>query len=184
MQDKPVLNKLHFEKLFKQFYPKLIFFANKYVNDLEVAEEQVSLVFAKLWEKRDSYTFEKLPASFLYTMVKNNCISYIRHKKVENEYYNYLLKNNLLSETPEFEENSLIIKEFKEHIDKAVEKLPPRCKEVFKLSRYESKMNKEIAAALNISIKTVERQMGIALERLRFNLQHLLQLIIILHFFK
>ena len=182
MLDESVLNKIHFEKLFKRFYGKLIFFANKYVNDMEIAEEQVSLVFAKLWEKRESYCFDKLPTSFLYTMVKNNCISYIRHKKVENEYFNYLQKNNLLTETPAFEENSLILKEFKEHIEKAIENLPPRCKEVFKLSRYESKMNREIAENLNISVKTVERQMSIALERLRFNLQHLLN-IFILYFF-
>ncbi|MFC5283543.1 RNA polymerase sigma-70 factor [Pedobacter alpinus] len=163
-----------FEKLFKEFYSKLIFFANKYVNDLEIAEEQVSTVFAKIWENKDLYELDKLSPPFLFTMVKNSCISYLRHKKVENEYVNYLHKNKLLQEYDTFEEHNLEVKEFKEHIDRVIENLPPRCREVFKLSRFEDKKNREIAENLNISIKTVERQMTIAFNKLRFQLQHFL----------
>ena len=86
-------HKANFEKLFIQFYGKLIFFANKYVNDLEIAEEHVSDTFTKLWENKADYNLENLTSSFLFTMVKNSCISYLRHKKVENEYVNYLKKN-------------------------------------------------------------------------------------------
>ena len=171
-------HKAKFEKLFIQFYGKLIFFANKYVNDLEIAEEHVSDTFTKLWENKADYNLENLTSSFLFTMVKNSCISYLRHKKVENEYVNYLKKNNLLSECDTFEEHILEVKEFKEHIDRVIENLPPRCREVFKLSRFEDKKNREIAENLNISIKTVERQMTIAFNKLRFQLQHFLVFLI------
>lgn len=182
MTEDNILHKIYFEELFKEFYGKLIFFANRYVNDLEVAEEQVSAVFAKLWENKNNYQPEKLSAPLLFTMVKNACISHLRHKKIENEYVTYLQKHNLLDQTETFEEQALETKEFKKHIELAIENLPPRCREVFKLSRFEKKMNKEIAENLNISVKTVERQMTIALDKLRFQLSHYLTLLLVLFF--
>jgi RNA polymerase sigma-70 factor (ECF subfamily) len=115
-------------------------------------------------------------------MVKNACISHLRHKKIENEYVTYLQKHNLLDQTETFEEQALETKEFKKYIELAIENLPPRCREVFKLSRFEKKMNKEIAENLNISVKTVERQMTIALDKLRFQLSHYLTLLLVLFF--
>lgn len=172
---------ISFETLFKANYSKLIFFANRFVNNLEDAEELVSDVFASLWKNRTKYSFDSSFTGFIYKMVQNRCLNHLKHKKVESEYINYLVKNDLLQEASEFEENKLIAKEFEYHIHKAIENLPQRCREVFKLSRYEQKKNREIANLLNISNKTVERQMTIALEKLRFKLQHLL-LIVFLFF--
>lgn len=171
-----------FEAIFKAYYAKLIFFANRYVNDLYAAEEIVSDAFSFLWERKEQYQFDEDFSGYLYKMVQNRALNYLKHKKIENEYVSYLQKNNLLSETPAFEENPIYQKEFEHYINEAIEHLPQRCKEVFKLSRFEDLRNKEIAQQLNISLKTVERQMTIALEKLRFKLQHLLSLIILFFF--
>jgi len=167
-----------FEKIFKLHYSKLIFFANKFVNDLDTAEELVSETFASLWEKRHKYSFDSSFSGFLYKIVQNRCLNYLKHKKVESEYVNYLFKNNLLNEASDFEEKKFAAKEFEKYILEAINNLPARCREVFKLSRFEQKKNKEIATLLNISNKTVERQMTIALEKLRFRLQHFLVFIL------
>jgi len=174
----PAYEELGFEKLFKLHYSKLIFFANKFVNDVDTAEELVSETFACLWENRDKYSFDNSFSGFLYKIVQNRCLNYLKHKKVESEYINYLLKNNLLKEASDFEEEKFVAKEFETHILEAINNLPERCREVFKLSRFEQKKNREIADLLNISNKTVERQITIALEKLRFRLQHFLVLIL------
>lgn len=171
-----------FEALFKAYYAKLIFFANRYVNDMPIAEEIVSDAFSFLWERKEQYQFDENFSSYLYKMVQNRALNYLKHKKIESEYVNYLQKNNLLSEIPTFEQNPIYHKEFEQHIKDAIEHLPQRCKEVFKLSRFKELKNKEIAQELNISHKTVERQMSIALEKLRFKLQHLLSFIFIYFF--
>nr|WP_294895295.1 RNA polymerase sigma-70 factor [uncultured Pedobacter sp.] len=182
MEENSLSHKIHFERLFKEFYGKLIFFANRYLNDMEAAEEQVSIVFSKLWENKSRYPLEQLSTAFIFTMTKNACISYLRHKKIENEYISYLQKNKLLEQADNFEEQILETKEFRKYIFQAIENLPPRCREVFKLSRFEKKMNREIAESLNISVKTVERQMTIALDKLRFQLSHFLTLLVVLFF--
>ncbi|QEK52541.1 RNA polymerase sigma-70 factor [Pedobacter aquae] len=171
-----------FEAIFKAYYAKLIFFANRYVNDLHAAEEIVSDAFSFLWERKEQYQFDADFKGYLYKMVQNRAFNYLKHKKIENEYVSYLQKNNLLSETPAFEENPVCYKEFEYYIKEAIENLPQRCKEVFKLSRFEELRNKEIAQQLHISPKTVERQMTIALEKLRFKLQHLLSFIALFFF--
>ncbi len=180
MTDLATNEEISFEQLFKTNYSKLIFFANKFVNDMEEAEELVSDVFAALWENKDKYTFSPSFHGFLFKMVQNRCLNYLKHKKVENEYISYLYKHKLIHESSFFEEEKVIAKEFEKHIAEAIENLPERCKAVFKLSRFKHKKNKEIATILNISNKTVERQITIALEKLRFGLQNLISLLIFL----
>lgn len=172
-------DEVRFEELFKFHYPRLIFFANRFLNDMAAAEELVSETFAALWENRDKYSLDSCFSGLLYKMVQNRCLNYIKHQKIENEYVQYLIKKNLLTERSSFEEDKLIAKEFESHIQEAINHLPQRCRQVFKLSRFEHKQNKEIADILNISKKTVERQMSIALQKLRLGLQHLLTLLIL-----
>jgi RNA polymerase sigma-70 factor (ECF subfamily) len=84
----------------------------------------------------------------------------------------------------EFETSSLIFEELQIQIDAAMEKLTPGCRKIFKMSRYEDKKNKEIAEALNLSIKTVEAQITKALRYLKADLKDYLPLLLILFFFR
>ncbi|WP_147387889.1 RNA polymerase sigma-70 factor [Pelobium manganitolerans] len=172
-----------FESLFKSYYAKLIFFANKYVNDFEVAEELVSEVYANIWEKKDYHRISSLKPSFLYTSVKNASISWLRHQKIKSEYVEYLQRHHMVE--PVLDEDALEEKDLEQFVNKAISQLPPRCQAVFKASRFDKRMNKEIAAELNISVKTVERQISIAISRLRLQLSNILSwLILVLPFFK
>lgn len=162
-----------FESLFKTYYAKLTFFANKFVNDLQVSEEIVSDTFTGLWEQRKSLEITTSMNAYLYRMVQNRCLNYLKHKKVESEYVNYLAKHNMLTEIPASAQNPYFQKELEEQVQNAIAALPEKCREVFKMSRFEQLKNKEIAEQLNVSPKTVERHMTIALDKLRHCLKHL-----------
>ncbi|WP_207535232.1 RNA polymerase sigma-70 factor [Desertivirga arenae] len=165
-----------FEALFKTYYARLIFFANRFVNDEDVSREMVSEVFTRLWEERNSLSIKTSVNAYLYRTVQNRCLNYLKHKKIESEYVNYLARHNMLSEIPALHRNPAQERELKEQIHKAIEELPEKCRDIFKLSRFKNMKNKEIAESLQISQKTVERHMTIALDRLRQGLKHLLVL--------
>ena len=162
-----------FEIIFKSHYVKLTIYANKFLNDLNVSEEIVSEALTQVWERRDSIVFSISVTPYLYKMVQNKCMNYIKHQKVENEYVNYMLRNNLLDEVPENDTNPYLEKELAQQIRLAVENLPDKCKLVFEMSRFEFLKNKEIAERLNISQNTVERHITLAFEKLRKSLKYM-----------
>jgi len=162
-----------FEKIFKAYYTKLTFFANRFLNDLTASEEIVSDTFTYLWEQRQQLNITHSANAYLYKMVQNRCLNYLKHKKIESTYVDYLTRNNLLSEVPDSIIELYNHKELEVEIKKAINELPEKCREIFKLSRFEQLKNREIAAQLNISQKTVERQMTIALEKMRASLRHI-----------
>ncbi len=131
------------------------------------AEEITGEVFIVLWEKREQLSETTSLNAYLYKSIQNKCLNYIKHQKVENLYFNYLQKNNLLDACADEIENGFNDKELARQIKSAVESLPEKCRQVFIMSRYEDMKYKDIALKLDISVKTVERHMGIALERLR-----------------
>lgn len=156
-----------FKLLFKTHYKKLVLCANRLLNDLPVSEEIVGDVFALLWEKGHEIEFSTSVSAYLFKMVQNRCLNYIKHQKVENLYLSYLSKNQLLDETLNSTYNGYEERELNQQINNAINTLPEKCREVFLMSRFSDLKYREIAAQLQISTKTVERHMSIALERLR-----------------
>ena len=169
-----------FEIIFKSHYVKLTLYANKFLNDVDVSEEIVSDALTFLWEKRDSIVFSTSVTAYLYKMVQNKCMNYIKHQKIENEYVNYMIRNKLLDELPEHDTNPYYEKELAAQIRVAIDSLPEKCKLVFEMSRFEYLKNKEIAQRLNISQNTVERHITIAFEKLRKSLKHIISAVLLL----
>jgi len=168
-----------FGRIFKQHYAELTIFANRFLNDLQYSEEIVSEVFTFLWERKEDIEFASI-RSYLYRAVQNRCLNHIKHKKIENEYIRYLVENDKLENSSTAFVNLYSQKELEVQVNKAIEDLPGRCREIFKMSRFEYLKNKDIAQQLNLSQKTVERQMTIALAKLRKSLVHLLSFYVIM----
>jgi len=153
-----------FELVFRMYYPELCGFALKYVQRKDLAEEIVQDVFYKLWEKLETLVINSSLKSYLYTSVRNAAFNHFKHQEVVNAYQ---VSTVAFQRDTSTAVDVLEVKELQTQIDQAIGRLPDRCKAVFNLSRIEGKSYKEIAAELDISIKTVENQMGKALKVLR-----------------
>ncbi len=155
-----------YEAIFHEYYALLTAFANKYLRDLDTSKEIAQNIFVKFYEKREIIEVSSSLKAYLFRMVHNDCISYIRKKNyvdsqtiaLENEQQNISDYQNFQEQTEE---------EYKLH--KLIEQLPPKCKQIFKLSRFEEKKHHEIAAMLNLSPRTVEGQISRAMKFLKEN---------------
>jgi len=166
-------NQQAFEKFFKMFYAPLCGFALGFLGDRDEAEELVQDTFVKLWEKRDEISIETSLKSYLYSSVRNACFNYLKHLKVRQAH---------AAEEKHFGEptEEITANEVSTNIDLALSKLPEKCREVFELSRFKGMKYQEIAEYLNISVKTVENQMGKALKVMRVELAEFLTIVFIL----
>jgi len=152
------------EELFHRTFPRLVDFAAKITKDAQVAEDILQDVFIKVWEKKDEIESINIEG-YLFRMVRNQCLDYIKFIKVIGE------KDFELNSIRKFEElyridfirdepYLLIQEELKQEIERTIESLPPRCKEVFLLSKMDGLKNREIAEKLEINIKNVERHLA------------------------
>lgn len=174
-----------FEKLYLHYFPKLKRFAKEYVINEGDAENIAQDVFVELWEQRGNMPVYTNLLAYLFTSVKNRCLNFLRHKTVvketsdilQNEYM-FTLQMNLNSlEAFNIEYSEADIDR---RLRSALDALPPKCRKIFLLNKIEGKKQKEIAAELNISIHTVETQMGIAYKKLRVELQDIFILFLFL----
>jgi RNA polymerase sigma-70 factor (family 1) len=156
-----------FEQLFKNMYAPLCRFCTQFVLVKEVAEELVSDVFYTIWKKRAQLIVTS-PKAYLFAAVRNRGYDYRR--KVKRSAWCDLRE---ATDTPANEiggQDILIQQEMNDQLEKSVAKLPKQCRLIFELSRDQGLKYREIATSLNLSIKTVETQMGRALKQLRQSL--------------
>jgi len=167
-----------FELLFRKYYVRLCGYAYKFLNEPEEAREVVQDVFTKLWERREDIDPEESINAYLFKMTQNNSINKLRRKKVESKYIEiYKLVYVDHREPSPYE--SLLAHELNDEINTAISNMPPKCRRIFELSRVEGFKYSEIAAALHISIKTVEAQISKALQILRLELGDVLIMLIV-----
>ena len=155
------------ERLFRTHYGGLCHFAFGYVKEMEAAREIVQEAFVSLWDKRDQIDPDRPVKAYLSTAVRNKCLNYLRDNR---KFSPDLLALEHLPDEYTGSSGKMELAEMKERIDRAVNELPERCREVFLLSRHEQLKYQEIADRLSISVKTVETQMTKALAHLRSRL--------------
>lgn len=167
-----------FEKMFRAWYNPLCAYAYGFLTSRDEAEETVQSVFIQLWSKRKQLEVETSLKSYLYRSVRNHCINVLKHEKVKKEHRAFSIQNGQTSKSDSDE--SLTTEELKVKISVALDQLPKECRRVFELSRFEELKYAEIAERLNISIKTVENQMGKALRIMRAELKEYLPMVLVL----
>lgn len=163
-----------FEALFNQWYAALCRVSFRVVRDKDVAEDLVQEVFVKFWNRREFLPKDLEPKPYLYRAVMNASFDFVESRK------KIVLPDpeELLGmEAHEHADHPILHHEAQEAVNQGLEELPPACKEVFILSRYEDMSYREIAEVMDISIKTVEAQMSKALKVLR---KHLLPFLTVL----
>ena len=167
-----------FEQVFKTHFKSLHSYACTILKDEAYSEEIVQQVFFKLWERADRIDISGSVAAYLYRAVHNESLNYLKHQKVKSTHQMhvaYSMKNVVESAS-----KTLQAKELEKKIQTALNELPEQCRTVFQMSRFDEMKYREIADKLNISVKTVENQIGKALKTLRVKLEEFLPLLFLL----
>ena len=154
-----------FELVFREYYGIMVSYAMRFMDMREDAEEIVQEVFVKFWEMCELLALDSSIKSYLYRSVHNTCLNHLKHEKVKDSYRQYVIQ--FMEESADDHHFDKRRDDIQQKILEEVNNLPPRCSEIFKLSRYEGLKYQEIAEHLEISVKTVEVQMGKALKVLR-----------------
>ena len=158
-------NQQAYNELFLHFYPPLHQFAFSFLRSKQLSEEAVSDVFIKIWEKRKTlHTITNLKF-YLFTATRNTAFNYLKKQKGLQNLLpdDYWVELNSVFFDPE---QLMITAEMVNKIHEAVQSLPARCKLIFKLVKEEELKYREVAELLNLSIKTVENQMTLALKKI------------------
>ena len=152
-----------FRNYYDTYYEQLCCFLNFYTHDVAVIEDVIQEVFLKLWENKDCIEITYIK-TYLFRAAKNRVLNYLRdeenrHQLVEN-WFNQQLEERKYKDCFDIDALTKVV-------NRAIEQLPERCREIFSLSRKEGLSYRQIAERLGISVKTVETQISIALKRIR-----------------
>lgn len=160
-----ILTAKHFEELFSSLYERLCRSAYRILQNQHTAEDIVQEVFYTLWRKRMELNITSFEG-YLVRSVYNASLNELKKSKakdftqIENEVFQ-------LADTHSTPDQMMHLAETEEKINNTINNLPTACRAIYVLSRFENRSNKEIAAELSLSIKTVENQMTKALRLLR-----------------
>lgn len=158
-----IIDERTFKEAYDDYFDIICRFLNYYTRDYQAIEEVVQDVFVILWEDYEGKDIQYIK-TFLYNSARNRMLNYLRDK----ENHTILLEKWARIELEKSEATDCVDRElFYQLLQAAVESLPEKCKEIFILSREEHLSYKEIAEVKEISVKTVENQMGIALKKIR-----------------
>jgi len=166
--------KKKFEELFRQFYFSLRTYAYRFVQSTTVAEDIVQDVFSQLWSSRS--TQKQSLKAYLFTSVRNSSLNYLKRQQIEKKYLTSFDQNTIesLYQSAVIEMQKSNTDELMKMILENIDSLPKQTKQIFLLSRKYKMKNNEIAEFLEISIKTVEKHITIALQTLREKLRNYL----------
>ena len=153
--------------LFRQYYATMCQAAYKILPDEHIIEDLVQDVFYEIWKKRKTLKIKSSIVAYLRKATRNKTLNYIRDQKID--FRNAPPKEDLRSEDISTIQ-TLMADDLQVEIDQAIDSLPPRCRLVFVLNRFEELSYQEIAEQLDISVKTVENQISKALKSLKKSL--------------
>lgn len=158
-------DKIVFDYVFNFYYSSLCSFAVQYLNDRDECEDLVQDFFVSLWTGSHELDIRTSLRSYLFTSVKNRCLDLQKHQKAANRYKEFILFSAERGDNPT--ERYFSESELRQAIQKSLEKLSPRCREIFELNRIRGLSNREISEKLGISKRTVELQISNSLKILR-----------------
>ena len=167
-------NKQALESLFRFHYASLCSYAFTFLKEQEASEEIVQDLFCKIWETRSEIEVDSFKR-YLLRAVHNSCLNQIKHINIREEYKEAIALDERSDETPVsiIENDELSVR-----IQTEISKLPIERQRIFRMSRFEELKYREIAEELNLSVKTVENQMGKALKFLREQLSDLMPVVV------
>ena len=161
-----------FKELYLRYYIPLCIYAKQYTKTKELAEEVVQDLFLNIWEQKGQLRITVSLKAYLFTAIRNQCLNHLKHLQVVNgynQYYTQLLNNAQDYYTLSYEsgDSILIANELEKSLMEAIDSLPEHCRKIFIKSRFDGLKHQDIADSLGITLYTVNKQISIALEKLR-----------------
>lgn len=170
-----------FEWLYKQYHPKAYAFCKSILHDADKAKDVVQESFTILWEHRTRITADEAVHAYLFRIIRNACLKQLRRDAIQNNFSNidsvtlselelghYTEEQNIL--------NDIYFNDLHEHYHEALDRLPKQCRTIFYMNRNHGMRSKEIAGALNLSVRTVENQLYRGLKLMKKSLRDYLPL--------
>lgn len=162
-----------FQMFFESNYIQFYIYCRKYISDPDDAKDVLQNIFLHVWEKRESLTIHTSLQSYMYRIIHNESLNFIRNRRslsfseldIDDSFY---VDKCTEDKEPDAE---IMFRELELVTEEAIEKLPDQCRYIFKLSRVDGKKNKEIAEELDLSVRTVETQIYRALKLLKERLK-------------
>lgn len=170
-----------FNEIYTSYYKKSFFFAKSYVHDDLAAEDIASESLIKLWEKLKTEKIDYIEP-LLLTILKNKALDYLKHEEVKRTAFESMVDwhqqelSIRISTLESCDPNEIFSDEVESIIRETLKLLPEQTRQIFLLSRFENKSNKEIAEQMGVSIKGVEYHISKALKALRITLKDYLPL--------
>ena len=156
-----------YDTIFRAWYAPLVRATQAIVRDSAVAEELVQDAMLELWRRREQLDAEGSPQAYLFRATRNRALNHLRHLAVQRKNAAGLQADEARdADAPA----TIVARELEEAVREAIAALPPRCREVFEMSRVRGLKYAEIAEALGVTVKAVEANMGRALRLLRVSL--------------
>jgi len=159
-----------FERLFEKYYIPLCHHANNILKDMDAAEDVVQEFFYHFWKNRESFRLKLSLNAYLYQSIRNNALQHLKFITIRESYTDQV-KSNLSGLSASDNQNTIEMHEINKAIQITLQQMPERCARVFQMNRFEGKKYREIAEILSVSIKTVEADMGKALQLFRKSLK-------------
>ncbi len=166
-----------FDYIFNYYYSSLCAFSMQYINDRGAVEDTVQDFFVSLWMDPPNLQVHSTLKSYLFAGIKNRCLDFQKHQKVIQKYKSFVLFSP--KEDQDSADHFFAEAELRHAFANCFQKLPPRCREIFELSRLKGFTNQEIAVQLDLSKRTVELQISNALKIIRKELVEYLPLFIV-----
>ncbi len=173
MQDLSHISEEAFEGIFRQYFHKVVYYSYNYVRDMEKARNIAQDVFYQLWKHKDDVNFnDTTPLPFLLVIAKRLSLNLLRKENCNTEFFTYQKKRYTLRQFDmdalmDSSATSLYIGEVQRLFREGLDRMPESVRETFLLSRNKNMKYREIADLLNISPKTVENRISVALSVLR-----------------
>lgn len=175
-QDRQRFDEAQFELQFRTHFVPLSRYALQYTQDMDTAKEVVQKVFVALWEAREKIDPTQSVKSYLYRAVRSRCLNYIRDNK---KFRSKVLDLDCGDMDLMVEQEEIADDDIRQKVDKALDQLPEKCRQVFKMSRFQGMKYREIAEELGVSQKTVEAHISKAIKILRSELKDYLHFVMI-----
>ncbi|WP_295122744.1 RNA polymerase sigma-70 factor [uncultured Chitinophaga sp.] len=153
-----------YDELYRLLYSKLVHFSAAIVGSFHLAEEIVSDVFIIIWQKRQELAAVENPVVYIYVSTRNRSLNALQQQKRHRYTSLELLDTDALAMSPD-PEHSMISVEIIQKIEMAIRSLPDRCQLIFRLVKQDGLRYKDVAELLDISPKTVDAQLAIAVKK-------------------